>query len=284
VLETCRWFEKFGYRVTLLPVDADGLIDPQDLKETLTDQTILVSIMMANNETGTIQPIAKLATIAHEQGAIFHTDATQAVGKIPVDVEQLGIDMLSLSAHKLYGPKGVGAFYMRKEIEVDPLIHGGKQEYGLRSGTENLANIVGLGAAAESAHKHLPDIDRIKSLRDQLETGIRRLLREARTIASDAPRLPNTLCMVLPEMRGESMTLALDQKGVSISPGSACRSGSPKPSHALLATGLSEEDAHCAVRFSLGRHNTEADIERTLEILGRILKDDTASVRFVPCR
>ncbi|MDH3891884.1 MAG: IscS subfamily cysteine desulfurase [candidate division Zixibacteria bacterium] len=284
VLETCRWFEKFGYEVTFLPVDSSGLIDPQALKEALTDQTLLVSLMMANNETGAIQPVTELASIAHERGAIFHTDATQAVGKIPVDVDALGVDMLSLSAHKLYGPKGVGAFYVRKEIEIDPLIHGGRQEYGLRSGTENLANIVGLGAAAESAHKHLPDIDSIQDLRDQLETGIRDLLPDARTLGSTAPRLPNTLCMVLPGTRGESLTLALDQKGVSISSGSACRSGSPKPSHALLAMGLSEDEAHCAVRFSLGRRNSSDDIERTLQTMTRILKDDTASVRFVPCR
>jgi cysteine desulfurase NifS len=284
VLETCRWFEKFGYRVTYLPVDAAGAVNPDDLREAISPQTLLVSIMMANNETGTIQPITEMATIVHEHDIIFHTDATQAVGKLPVDVKALGVDMLSLSGHKLYGPKGVGAFYARKGLELDPLIHGGKQEQGLRSGTENMVNIVGLGKAAEMASQRLLDIESVRELRDRLEAGIKRLAPECRVLGDPAKRLPNTLCLVLPETRGESLTLVLDQKGISISSGSACRSGSPKPSHALLAMGLSEDEAHCAVRFSLGHRNSVEQIDRTIATLEEILTDDKSTVRFVPCR
>jgi cysteine desulfurase NifS len=284
VLEACRWLEKLDYNVTYLSVGKSGQVSPDDLRKAITPQTLLITIMMANNETGSIQPIVEMAQIAREKSVLFHTDATQAIGKVSVDVEALGVDMLTMSGHKLYGPKGVGALFVRKDLELDPLIHGGKQERGLRAGTENLINIIGLGKAAELAVQRLPEVDRIRRMRDRLESGIRRLVPEARLNGHETERLPNTLNMILPGIRGESLTLALDQGGVSISSGSACRSGSPKPSHALLAMGLSEEDAHCAIRLSLGWRNTDEEIDTTLSLLERIIRSDQNAVRFVACR
>ncbi|MFQ5607812.1 MAG: aminotransferase class V-fold PLP-dependent enzyme, partial [Candidatus Zixiibacteriota bacterium] len=284
VLETCRWCERFGFDVTYVSVDATGRIKPDNLRAAVTPGALLVSIMMANNETGSIQPVAELAAIAHDNGALFHTDATQAIGKIPVDVAALDVDMLTHSSHKLYGPKGVGALFVKKGVELDPLVHGGKQEGGRRAGTESVINIIGLGRAADLAAQRLPDMERVSRLRDSLEAGIRKALPEARLNGHETERLPNTLHMTLPGLRGESLTLALDQRGISISSGSACRSGSPRPSHALLAMGLSEEDAHCAVRLSLGIHNTQDDIDFTLKALGEIVNGGKSTVRFVPCR
>jgi cysteine desulfurase NifS len=281
---TCRWLEKFGFDITLLPVDKHGQIRPDDLKAALRPDTLLVTLMLANNETGTIQPIAELATLAKQSGALFHTDATQAIGKIPVDVATLGVDLLTMSGHKLYGPKGVGALYVRKGIELDPLIHGGKQEDGRRAGTENLVSVIGLGKAAELAMQRLSENEKIMRLRDKLHASIMKLVPEAKLNGHPTERLPNTLNMTLPGMRGESLTLALDQRGVSISSGSACRSGSPDPSHALLAMGLTEEAAHCAIRLSLGHNNTEDQITQTLNALEEIIRDDKSVVRFVPCR
>lgn len=285
VLRTCEWLEKFGFDVTYLPVDKYGMVRPEDLEEALTEKTFLVSIMMANNETGSIQPIGQLASIAREQGALFHTDGVQAVGKIPIDVQALGVDFLSMSGHKLHGPKGVGALYIRKGIELEPLIHGGEQEGGMRSGTENTAGIIGFGKAAELAEVHLKEMnDRVRRLRDRLWEGISRLVPGAKLNGHPELKLPNTLNVSLPDIRGESVVLALDQKGVSLSSGSACRSGSPKPSHALLAMGLSEEQAHCALRFSLGIRNTEEEIDRTLELIDEVIRESMITVRFTPCR
>ncbi len=284
VLETCRWCEKLGLNVTYLAVDKSGRVNPDDLEKAIEPKTILVSIMMANNETGSIQPIEELATIARTRGVVFHTDATQAIGKIPVDVAELGVDLLTMSGHKLHGPKGVGALYVAKEVSLDPLIHGGKQESGRRAGTENLNNIIGIGVAADLAYQRLSDMDKVRELRDKLEAGIRGLVTDARLNGHDTERLPNTLNMTLPGVRGESLTLALDQRGICISSGSACRSGSPKPSHVLLAMGRSEEDAHCSVRISLGLHNTEKDVETTLTALKEIIHDDRSAIRFAPCR
>jgi cysteine sulfinate desulfinase/cysteine desulfurase-like protein len=246
--------------------------------------TILVSIMAANNETGAIQPVSELAEVAHSGGALFHTDAVQAVGKIATDVQQWKVDLLTLSGHKFHGPKGVGAFYVRQGIELDPLVHGGKQEHGLRAGTENVPGIAGLGMAAQLAIQSLPEMNRIRILRDRLETGIRRIVPDAKRNGPREERLPNTLNITLPGMRGESVVLTLDQKGVALSSGSACRAGSPEPSHALLAMGLSPEEAHCALRFSLGLGNTEEEIDRTLGLIEQMINDTAASVRFVPCR
>jgi cysteine sulfinate desulfinase/cysteine desulfurase-like protein len=233
-LKTCQFLEKIGYRVTYLEVDEEGLVDPAKLRRAISEDTILVSIMMANNEVGAVLPIKELCQIAHERGALFHTDAVQAVGKIKVDVEELEVDLLSISAHKLHGPKGIGALFVKKGVEPEPLVHGGKQESGLRAGTENVPGIVGLGKAAELALHNLRNAENMQVLRDKLEDGISRLLPEARLNGPRENRLPNTLNLTLPELRGESLVVALDQHGISLSSGSACKSGSPEPTHAVL--------------------------------------------------
>jgi cysteine desulfurase NifS len=291
VLKTFAWLAELGYEVVVLPVDQEGLVRPADLAEALAEAraeaqaTALVSVMTANNETGALQPIAELAALARRAGALFHTDAVQAVGKIPLAVEELGVDFLTLSGHKLHGPKGVGALYLRKGLELTPLVHGGGQEGGRRAGTENTAAIVGLGKAAELAGRHLERLGAdLAQLLDELWQGIRRLAPAARLNGPESPRLPNTLNVSLPGIRGESLVLALDNKGVALSSGSACRAGSPEPSRALLAMGLSPEQAHCALRFSLGRENTRQDIVDTLEAMRQVIAETGSLVRFVPCR
>lgn len=285
VLKTFAWLAELGHEVVFLPVDEFGLVRPADLAAALTRPTALVSVMTANNETGALQPIAALAALARQAGALFHTDAVQAVGKIPLAVETLGVDFLTLSGHKLHGPKGVGALYLRKGLELTPLVHGGGQEGGRRAGTENTAAIVGLGQAAELAGRHLEAMARsVATLRDELWLGIQRLVPEARRNGPPQACLPNTLNVTLPGFRGESLVLALDHQGVALSSGSACRAGSPEPSRALLAMGLSPEQAHCALRFSLGRANTPADIDRALAALRQVIEQTGGQVRFVPCR
>ena len=284
VLEPCKWLEKFGFQVTYLPVDRTGRVNPEDLEAAITPDTLLVSIMAANNEIGTIQPIAELARIANEHGVLFHTDATQAIGKIPIDVAELNVDFLTFSGHKIYGPKGVGALYMRRGIELIPLIHGGEQERDLRAGTENVIGIVGLGKACELARQHLSMMENVRELRDTLEQGIKDIIPDARLNGHPTERLPNTINLHLPDLRGESVVLALDQKGVCISAGSACHSGSPAPSHTLLALGLSEDEAHCSVRISLGIRNTEDEIDRTLSLLKELVQEDKTQIRFAICR
>jgi len=239
--------------------------------------------MMANNEVGTILPVKELSSICHEKGILFHTDAVQAVGKIKVDIQELGVDMLSLSGHKFHAPKGVGALYVRKGIELEPLIHGGKQENRIRAGTENVPAIVGLGKAAELATYTLRDSARICKLRDKLEEGIRNLVPDAILNGHPDNRLPNTLNLTLPSLRGESIVIALDQHGISLSSGSACKSGSPEPTHVLIAMGRTEEQAHCSVRFSLSRYTTEEDIDYTVLALEQVLKDKDL-VRLMPCK
>jgi len=284
ILATCEWLGNCGFEITRLPVDKNGMVDPDDLLKSLTGKTCLVSIMTANNEIGTIQPIAKLAAIAKEHGVLFHTDAVQAAGKIQVDVENLSIDFLSLSAHKIHGPKGTGALYMRKDGCLDPLIHGGKQERGMRAGTENAAGIAGFGRAAELAVINLPSMKKVSEMRDRMAKKIMELVPDAWINGHITERLPNTLNMTLPGIRGESMVLALDQQGVSLSSGSACRSGSPNPSHVLLAIGLSQEEAHCSIRLSLGASNSFDQIESASTFLERVINGSRNSVRFVPCR
>ncbi len=284
VLLACAWLEQYGFTVTYLDVDSTGMVDPHDLASAISEKTCLVSIMLANNECGTIQPVAELAQTAKERQVLFHTDAVQAAGKIPIDVQALGVDFLTLSGHKLHGPKGVGVLYMHKGAGLVPLIHGGKQENGIRAGTENVIGIAGFGRAAEFALQNLPRMALVSSRRDRLEDGIRSLVPEARLNGHPDDRLPNTVNMTLPGMRGESVVLALDQQGVSISSGSACRSGSPAPSHVLTALGLTEEEAHCALRLSLGVENTDAEIDRTLSHISEIIKSSKESIRFVPCR
>jgi cysteine desulfurase NifS len=286
VLNACRGLEPMGFETTVLPVDPGGCVDPGALERALRPDTILVSVMLANNEIGTLQPVGELAAVAHRHGALFHTDAVQALGKIPIDVQELEVDLLTLSAHKLHGPKGIGALYVRKDVELVPLIHGGGQERKLRAGTENVPGIVGFGKACELAVRWLnrEEPKRIAALRDRLEKGIEKLVPDAKRNGDAVLCLPNTLNMTLPGMRGESLVLYLDRLGIRFSSGSACKSGNPAPSHVLLAIGLSEEDAHCAVRFSLGVETDDEDIDYVLDALARVIRESQNSVRFATCR
>jgi cysteine sulfinate desulfinase/cysteine desulfurase-like protein len=254
------------------------------LRKAVTDRTCLVSVMLANNETGTIQPVPELARVARAQGILFHTDAVQAVGKIAVDVEDLGVDMLTLSSHKLHGPKGVGALYIRKGVEIESLVHGGGHEGGIRSGTENVLGIAGFGKAMEMVPRFCERMTVIETLRDRLEAGIREIVDAYRLNGHRTYRLPNTLNVTLPGYRGESVVLEMDRHGVYFSSGSACHSGSPEPSHALLAMGLTLDEAHCALRFSLGYSTTDDEIERTLKLLEDVIRDSKHIVRFVSCK
>jgi len=283
VISTCQFLEKCGYRVTYLEVDENGWLEPTKLRYAIAADTVLVTIMMANNEVGTILPIKELSSICREKGVLFHTDAVQAVGKIKVDIQELDVDMLSISGHKFHAPKGIGALYIRKGIELEPLIHGGKQESGIRAGTENIPAIVGLGKAAELAKYSLQEYDRIRVLRDKLEKGIKELVPEARLNGHSEYRLPNTLNMTLPGLRGESIVIALDHHGISLSSGSACKSGSPEPTHVLIAMGRTDQEAHCSVRFSLSRYTTEEDINETVSALSQVLEEKDI-VRLMPCK
>lgn len=291
VLGACAFLESLGYEVLRLEVDAHGLLAREMLAEALENQARqgtpvrLVSIMTANNEVGTIQPIRELAALAGEHGVLFHTDAVQAAGKIPLDVEDLGVDLLTVSGHKFHGPKGVGALYVRKGVELEPLIHGGKQERGLRGGTENVAGIVGMGVAAEKARMTgLGRMDAVRTLRDRLEETIRKIVPEARLNGHRDLRLPNTLNMVLPGLRGESLVIALDRKGIALSSGSACKTGTPEPSHALMALGITEADAHCSVRFSLSAETSREDMVYLGQVLTQVLEEMETTVRFLPCK
>jgi len=284
VLTTCQWLEKYGFHVTYLKVDEAGRIRPADLEKAITGKTCLISLMLANNETGSIQPIEECVKISRKRNVLFHTDAVQAMGKISVDVEKLGVDLLTLSSHKLYGPKGVGALYVRQGTHIESLIHGGGHEDGLRSGTENTAGIGGFGKALEMVPKYLSRMDDVKKYRDLLEAGIKKIIRKARLNGHRRFRLPNTLNMTLPGYRGESIVMEMDRRGVCFSSGSACHSGSPEPSHVLLAMGLTEEEAHCALRFSLGYETTEDEIHRTVELLEKIIHQSKHRVRFISCK
>ncbi len=284
ILQTTAFLERQGFTITYLDVDRNGFIHPDQLEEALTEATCLVSIMMANNEVGTLQPIGELVQIAHAHGALFHTDAVQAAGKIPIDVEQLDVDLLSLSGHKFHGPKGVGILYVRKGVKLEALIHGGQQESGLRAGTENVPAIVGMGKASELALEGLQKSQTMARLRDRLQAGIQKLVPAAQLNGHPSRRLPNTLNMTLPGLRGESLVVALDQHGIAFSSGSACKSGSPKPTHVLMAMGRTEEEAHCAVRFSLDTTTTGKDIEDTLAELKNVLLEIENTVRFLPCK
>ncbi|MFQ5936354.1 MAG: IscS subfamily cysteine desulfurase [Acidiferrobacterales bacterium] len=284
VLGACAFLERLGYEVTYLDVDEDGWLAPGKLSEAIRDGTILVSVMMANNEVGTILPIKELCAVAHASGILFHTDAVQALAKIKVDVEELGVDLLSLSGHKFHAPKGIGALYVKKGVVLEPLIHGGKQENGLRAGTENVPAIVGLGKAAELAVHALRDGQQMKALRDKLEAGIKKLVSGTRLNGHPEQRLPNTVNVTLPGLRGESLVVALDQHGIALSSGSACKSGSPEPTHVLMAMGMSEEQAHCALRFSLSHRTTEQDIDEAVAALAQVLEEMETTVRFLPCK
>ena len=286
ILAACRALENQGFEVTRLRVDGQGLVSPDELASALRVDTVLVSIMTANNELGTIQPIEDLARVAHEHGALFHTDAVQALGKLPIDVQAMGIDLLSVSAHKIHGPKGMGALYVSRGVALTPLLDGGGQEHGLRPGTENVAGIVGFGKACELAVQRLGrgEMERVGRLRDRLEEGLMKAMPGARRNGSHDHCLATVLNMTLPGFRGESLVLAMDRRGVSFSSGSACKSGNPEPSHVLTAIGLEEADAHCSVRLSLGVGTSEADVDYTLECLAEVVSEASAAVRFVACR
>lgn len=272
ILHTCQYLEKQGFEITYLPVDKYGLVSPEDLKNAITDKTILVSVMFANNEIGTIEPIEELAEIANENGIYFHTDAVQAVGNIPIDVKKLNVDLLSLSAHKIYGPKGVGALYIKKGVKLHSLIQGGGQERNRRAGTENVAGIVGLGTAIELITKDLDShINKLTYLRDKLIDGILEKIPYTRLNGHPTKRLPGNVNVSIEFVEGESLILSLDMEGICASSGSACTSGTLDPSHVLLAIGLPHEIAHGSLRLSIGKENTDEDIEKVLEVLPKIV-------------
>ena len=272
VMEVCKFLEKRGFKITYLPVDEYGLVDPDDVEKAITDKTILISVMHANNEVGAIEPVEKIGEIAREAEVYFHTDAVQTVGHIPVNVDKLKVDLLSISAHKLYGPKGVGALYVRKGTKLVSLMHGGEQEKRRRAGTENVPAIVGLGKAVELAGQEMDkEIERLAGLRDKLIKGLMERIDHIRLNGHPKKRLPNNVNVSVDFVEGESMLLNLDLEGVCASTGSACSLASLEPSHVLLALGLSPEQAHGSLRFTLGRENTEADVERVLEVLPAIV-------------
>jgi cysteine desulfurase NifS len=283
-LKAFEWLEEHGFDVTRLPPNSNGQIDPADFRKALNNRTVLASIMLANNETGVILPIEKLAEEARRNGVLFHCDAIQGLGKIPVDTKQLGVDLLSISSHKIYGPKGIGALYLRKGVVLEPLISGGEQEEGLRAGTENTLGIIAFGKAVESVDHYLKRMESIRKLGDSLEAGILNMINGSFVNGHGEEQLPNTISITLPGFRGESIVTLLSQHGIFISSGSACKSGSPKPSATLLAMGLTEEQAHCTIRISLGIHTTEADVKRTLDTLERITTKSRKAVNFAPCR
>ena len=273
VLHTCEYMEKQGYEVTYLPVDEFGLVSPEDVKKAIRPDTVLITIMAANNEIGTLQPVEEIGKIAKEAGVLFHTDAVQAVGAVPVDVKAWNVDMLSLSGHKLHAPKGVGALYIRKGLRISNLIYGGAQERGLRAGTENLPGIVALGKAIELAVAEMPEYSqRVSALRDKLIDGILAKIPDVQLNGHRTQRLPGNVNVSIRYVEGEALLMRLDMAGIAASSGSACTSGSLDPSHVLLAIGLPHEIAHGSLRLSLGRDTTEEEVDYVLEKLPEIVK------------
>ena len=272
ILHTCEYLEKHGFEVTYLPVDEYGMVKAEQVRDAIRSDTILVSIMFANNEVGTIMPIKEIGAVCREKGVFFHTDAVQAVGHVAIDVKAMNIDLLSLSAHKLHGPKGVGALYIRKGIVVPPLLHGGAQERRKRAGTENVAGIVGLGKAIEIACSDIEGTSkRMCYLRDKLINGIEASIPEVKLNGHRTERLPGNVNFSIKYIEGESILLMLDINGIAASSGSACTSGSLDPSHVLLAMGMPHETAHGSLRLTLGDDTTEDDIDYVLEVLPEIV-------------
>lgn len=272
VLEACRFLEKEGFRVTYLPVDGEGLVDPDAAAGAITDKTILVSIMHANNEIGTIQPIAEIGKIAREKGVLFHTDAVQTFGHLPFTVDELGVDLLSASAHKLYGPKGVGLLYIRKGTRIVPLLHGGEQEGGRRASTQNVPGIVGFGKAVELAEETLgEEAARLTALRDRFIRRVFERIVGVRLNGHPVRRLPNNVNLCVESVEGEGMILSLDMLGIACSTGSACSSKSLEPSHVLLSIGLPHEISHGSLRFSLGKYTKESDVDTVVERLAQVV-------------
>ncbi|RJO62511.1 MAG: cysteine desulfurase NifS [Dehalococcoidia bacterium] len=272
ILETCHFLGNNGFDITIVPVDHNGIVNPDDIKKAITPKTLLISVMHANNEVGSIQPIEEIGRIAKEAGVYMHTDAVQTVGHIPVDVNRLGVDLLSLSAHKLYGPKGVGLLYARRGTRIASYLHGGSQEKGRRAGTENVAGIVGLSKAVELAMNDLGDEMRRQTLlRDRLIKGLLDNIELVHLNGHPTQRLPNNVNVSIDYVEGESMLLNLDLEDICVSTGSACSSTSQEPSHVLTAMGVPPEKAHCSLRLTLGKWTTEADIERVLGIMPQIV-------------
>ena len=268
VLNACQELEKHGTRVTYLATDPDGQIDLAELRRAVRPETVLITIMHANNELGTVQPLEEVGRIAKEADVYFHTDAVQSAGKIPMDVNTLQVDLLSISGHKLYAPKGIGALYVRGGTRLRQLLYGGHHQRGFRPGTENVAGIVGLGKAAEIARNSLAEgAQCLSALRDKLQQGLLQRVPQSRVNGGAAPRTPNTTNLVFPGVEGEALLIALDLKGLACSTGAACSSGAVEPSHVLTAIGLPSEEARASLRFSLGRHTTEADVDFALSVV-----------------
>jgi len=273
VLETCHYLEKQGFRVTYLPVDEFGIVDPGDVKKAITGKTILISIMHANNEIGSIQPVEEIGGIAREREIPFHTDAVQTFGHLPIDVDRLGVSLLSASAHKFYGPKGVGLLYIRKGVKIDSFMHGGEQERGRRASTHNVPGIVGLGKAVEMAEESLAEeMEKISRLRDRFIQGVLEKIDHTRLNGHPVKRLPNNANICVEFIEGEAMILRLDMMGIGCSSGSACSSTSMEPSHVLKSIGLPPEFAHGALRFTLGKYTTAEDIDQVLEMLPGVVE------------
>lgn len=273
IINVCKFLEKRGFKVTYLPVDKDGLVDPQEVKKAITDKTILISVMHANNEIGTIEPIEEIGEIARENGIYFHTDAVQTLGHLPIDVDRLKVDLLAMSAHKLYGPKGVGALYIRKGTKIVPFLYGGEQENRRRASTENVPGIVGFGEACSLAEKEMPEEERrLTYLRDKLIAGILNRIKNSRLNGHPTRRLSGNVNVSVEGVEGESMLLHLDLAGICASSGSACTSSILEPSHVLTAIGLSPEIAHSSLRFTLGKDNNEEDINYVLKVLPEIVE------------
>jgi cysteine desulfurase len=272
VLNTLKALAKRGWKTTLVPVDQSGVVSPDRLRDAIAADTAVVSVMHANNEIGTIQPIAAIAAVAHERGALMHTDAVQSVGKIPVDVRALGVDLLSLSAHKFNGPKGAGALWIKRGTRMQPSMTGGKHERNRRAGTENVAAIAGLGVAAALAHSKLArEGDRLAGLRDRLENGILKSVAGTAVNGALQPRVPNTTNISFDRVEAESLLIALDLEGIAVSTGSACSSGTLEPSHVLKAMGLPTHRTQNSLRFSLGMFSTESEVDRVVEVLPRLV-------------
>jgi len=268
VLNSCQALEKLGIAATYVPVSREGVIDPRDIRKAIRLETVLITVMHANNELGTVQPLEEIGRVAGEQKIAFHTDAVQSVGKIPVDVQALHLDLLSLSGHKLYAPKGAGAIFIKSGTRIRQLLFGGHHQRGFRPGTENVAGIVGLGKAAELAHLSLgEDAARIAALRDRLEQGLLARIPDSHANAATAPRTPNTSNITFAGIEGEALVIALDLRGLACSTGAACSSGAVEPSHVLTAIGLPAAEARATLRFSLGRHTTAAEIDTALEMI-----------------
>ena len=273
VLHTCEALEKEGYEVTYLPVDEDGLISVEQVRAAMRDDTLLVTVMFANNEVGTIEPIAEIGALCRERNVLFHTDAVQAVCHVPIDVKVMNIDLMSISAHKFHGPKGIGALYCRKGIVLEPVIVGGAQERKRRAGTENVAGIVGLGAAIERAHKNMSaDMARVSALRDKLISGILKNIPHVKLNGHPTQRLPQNINFSIRYIEGESILLMLDINGIAASSGSACTSGSLDPSHVLLAMGIPHEIAHGSLRLTLSDMTTDEEVDYVLETLTKTVK------------